>query len=649
MEGLLNIPDRYNLVGEVASLMFACMIWFLMEFTNPRRNRIYYFIHIGMILSVASISTHIAIGWLAANLEVPRRLIQGLMFLYLIMNYLIVSMIFAYLYEININHRNRKSVNIFLMSTFFVYVIGVGGYGAKEKFLRAADGYYDILPFENFHINLGVIWCVVSFVVIMRMRKNIPPFVTKFIISFILVDAAVLTMAKLYLPHLFTGVTYAGMIGLVYILFHSNTYNEVTGAQGFEAMETRIYKDFRLHHDAVIAIVQVSYIRNLYRLEDKDPNYQRIALCFRELERLDRNIRMFVLGADRLGIMIPQKENQEQDSFQTVTAIRNIIRKYASHGDNKDVYRIMCVEEKALNYNIREIYRMVDYLMNEKITNPDESVCYISVAQDYEDYAEYRRVVKALKNIDALRDLSDPRVLCYAQPIIDVKTGQFRTAEALVRLKLDDEIIYPDRFIEAAERENVVHSLTCIMLNKVCRMVKQLEQEGADFDAISINCSSTEFSTAHLHDQLMEIIRSNGVDPKRIRLELTESAVFRQADNVRKNMERLIEEGVYFYLDDFGTGYSNLGRLLSYPFHTVKFDKSLLYNALKDEEISNLLGTMVKVFKDKGMDTLIEGVEDDEQSAYVREHGFDHIQGYRYAKPRPIEELKDYFAGTAKV
>jgi EAL domain-containing protein (putative c-di-GMP-specific phosphodiesterase class I) len=174
-------------------------------------------------------------------------------------------------------------------------------------------------------------------------------------------------------------------------------------------------------------------------------------------------------------------------------------------------------------------------------------------------------------------------------------------------------------------------------------MVKQLEQEGAAFDAISINVSSLEFSNSQLHQKLMEIIRANDVDPRRIRLELTESAIFKQKANVRKNMERLLEEGVCFYLDDFGTGYSNLARLISCPFHTVKFDKSLLYNALEDDDMSSLMKTMVEVFKDKGFDCLVEGVEDDDQSAYAEKQGFDYIQGYRYAKPRPIEELREYF------
>ncbi len=646
MEELMFIPDRYNVVGEVASLMFACLIWFLIEKTNPRRNRIFSLLHIAIVLSAVSIVVHIGIGWMAADINSPRGMILAMMSFYMIMNYMIVTLIATYLYELSINRRDHRAERGFFIAFFGVYALGALGYGLAVGFLQEARGYYDILPFERFHISLGIFWCVVSLVVLILSRKNIPPFVSKAMCSFILLDILVLILGWIYLPHLFTGVTYAGVIGLVYLLFHSNTYNEVTGAQGYEAMETRIYRDFRTHRDAMIVIIQVSFIRNLYRLEEKDPNYHRIIRCFRELERVDRKMQMFNLGADQLGVIIPLGEHGSQDSFQTVTNIRNIIRKYAVNEDNKDIYRILCVEEKALDYNIREINRMVEYLMNVKVVNPDESICYISVLQDYEDYADYRRIVKALKSIHRDKNLDDPRVLCYAQPIIDVKSGRYRTAESLMRLQLDGEIIYPDRFIEAAEREGVIHTLTCIMLNKVCKMIRELDREGVEYDAISINCSSLEFSNRQLYKRLLEIIRDNEVDPKRIRLELTESAIFKQKENVRRNMDKLMNEGIYFYLDDFGTGYSNLSRLLTYPFHTVKFDKSLLYKGLEDEEMGNLLQTMVEVFHDKGFEALIEGVEDQAQSDYVREKGFDHIQGYHYAKPRPIEELRNFFTGN---
>ena len=141
----------------------------------------------------------------------------------------------------------------------------------------------------------------------------------------------------------------------------------------------------------------------------------------------------------------------------------------------------------------------------------------------------------------------------------------------------------------------------------------------------------------------MGIINDNGINPEHIRLELTESAMFDDFETVLYNMEKLNQSGIKFYLDDFGTGYSNIERIIGCPFYTIKFDKSLLYKALNNDGVSDLMSHMISVFKKQGFVLLIEGVEDDTQNSYCIEQGFDYIQGYKYSKPHPVIELKNYF------
>ena len=110
-----------------------------------------------------------------------------------------------------------------------------------------------------------------------------------------------------------------------------------------------------------------------------------------------------------------------------------------------------------------------------------------------------------------------------------------------------------------------------------------------------------------------------------------------------ENMNSLTRAGIHFYLDDFGTGYSSLERVINCPFKTIKFDKTLLYKSLDDDRMNDIMTYMIEVFKKNGFVTLVEGVEDESQSQYSLEHGFEYIQGYHYAKPGPIEEIKKYF------
>ena len=141
----------------------------------------------------------------------------------------------------------------------------------------------------------------------------------------------------------------------------------------------------------------------------------------------------------------------------------------------------------------------------------------------------------------------------------------------------------------------------------------------------------------------MAIINSNNIMTEHIRLELTESAMFDDFNMVIHNMEKLNESGIKFYLDDFGTGYSNLERIIGCPFNTIKFDKTLLYKSLDNSAVSDIVSHLTSVFKEQGFVLLIEGVENEEQASYSIDKGFDYIQGYKYAKPQPVINLKDYF------
>jgi EAL domain-containing protein (putative c-di-GMP-specific phosphodiesterase class I) len=223
-----------------------------------------------------------------------------------------------------------------------------------------------------------------------------------------------------------------------------------------------------------------------------------------------------------------------------------------------------------------------------------------------------------------------------------VETNSFRTAEALMRLELNGKTIYPDKFIPVAERNGTIHALTCIILNKVCKMIKYMEGK-YDFDAVTVNCSAIEFSNKNLHKELLAIIENNNVPYDKIRIELTESAMSGDYETLINNVEKLRDVGIQFYLDDFGTGYSNLERILGCPFNTIKFDKSLLYKSIDDSRMDDLIVSMTQVFKKQGFTLLVEGVETDEQTQYSVSRGFSYIQGYKYAKPQPIEQLTNYF------
>ena len=117
---------------------------------------------------------------------------------------------------------------------------------------------------------------------------------------------------------------------------------------------------------------------------------------------------------------------------------------------------------------------------------------------------------------------------------------------------------------------------------------------------------------------------------------MTETMTSDEYDAIAHNMEEFNAAGVHFYLDDFGTGYSNLERIVSLPFRTIKFDKSLLYKSMDDPILLRLIQNMVDVFKSHGLVVLVEGVENQKQAELSIRLGFEYIQGFNYAAPVPI-------------
>ena len=365
------------------------------------------------------------------------------------------------------------------------------------------------------------------------------------------------------------------------------------------------------------------------------------AAISRQIETLYSGIYLYAINDFRYALFANIKHPGRE--LIVIHQVDEILSTPITYGKEKftPLYKMVAFTNSPLIDNTIKLSSFQKYLMH-KLDAISGSSYYIAKPQDYTNFAEQYELEQLLAQIKANDDLDDEHVLCFAQPIYNVDQKSFRTAEALMRLQVAGKMIYPDKFIPAAERSNCIHTLTCIILNKVCKKVHELSAL-YDFDAITVNCSTIEFSDPNLHQELLSIIHKNGIDCSKICLELTESAMFEDYDTVLLNIKKLREAGVQFYLDDFGTGYSNLERILTCPFKTIKFDKSLLYKSMDDKVIRDLMVSMVDVFKRQGLLLLVEGVENENQSKYSIDKGFNYIQGYNYAKPLPIEKLTDFF------
>ncbi|MCI1990227.1 MAG: EAL domain-containing protein [Oscillospiraceae bacterium] len=244
--------------------------------------------------------------------------------------------------------------------------------------------------------------------------------------------------------------------------------------------------------------------------------------------------------------------------------------------------------------------------------------------------------------------LKNDRFLIYYQPLYTVSDGKFTEAEALLRLKdADGKFVPPDEFIPVAERSGLIVDIGGMVLDKVCRYIRELLSCRVDIDSISVNLSVVQLMQDDVVERLLGIIRRNGISPNRIVLEVTESTLISNYAVVGEKIRRLSAAGIQFALDDFGTGYSNITNVIDLPFDGIKLDKSLIWDSVVNERCSVMIRDLTRTFKNISLGVTAEGVETQAHDRFARLCGCDKIQGYRYAKPLPVSQAGDFFGRRA--
>lgn len=231
------------------------------------------------------------------------------------------------------------------------------------------------------------------------------------------------------------------------------------------------------------------------------------------------------------------------------------------------------------------------------------------------------------------------------QPIYNPQTGNFHTAEALVRLTDTTTVgfVSPEEFIPIAEKKGLMIELGQIVFEKVCEFAqkKRLQEIGVEY--IEVNLSGIQCVHPELPHQLEELMKKYDISPGFINLEITETAFVESGEMLQVNMLKLRKMGCHFSMDDFGTGYSNLSRMTEVVYDLVKIDKSLLWPCFYEEnkKAPAILESVIQLLLQLDVKIVAEGVETEAMANYLDNHGVTYLQGYYYSKP--INE-EDYIA-----
>ena len=237
------------------------------------------------------------------------------------------------------------------------------------------------------------------------------------------------------------------------------------------------------------------------------------------------------------------------------------------------------------------------------------------------------------------RAIKENHIEMYYQPIYDIRSGCFRSAEALARIQ-DPEygLISPGIFIPAAETQGLIIPLGDAVLDLVFRFISEHDLGALGLSYIEVNLSVAQCMESSLPEKIRKLQQAYGVDPGQVNLEITETTFENISDIMLKNVNELIRMGYSFALDDYGIGYSSIQRVNHLPLKLIKLDKSML------DEISNENGRIIleytmRMMQDTGKWIVAEGAETRDAVELLENMGCDYIQGFYFSRPLPSEEF----------
>lgn len=244
-----------------------------------------------------------------------------------------------------------------------------------------------------------------------------------------------------------------------------------------------------------------------------------------------------------------------------------------------------------------------------------------------------RDIVEALNDIAGDHHSNNELFLLY-QPIMDLKTGFICGFEALARLRTEKlGLVSPLEFITIAEKTKLILPIGEKVMKKAFGFLKKLEQQGFGETDVSINISVIQLLHPDFTSRLFEIIRGMQVNPRNISIEITESVFASDLSCINRVIEKLQQAGMYIAIDDFGTGYSSLSREKELKADCIKIDKYFVDTLFNEDLSKAITGDIISMSHKLGHSTIAEGVENDIQLQYLKEHGCCKIQGYLISKP----------------
>ncbi|QWB95412.1 EAL domain-containing protein [Mycoplasmatota bacterium] len=246
---------------------------------------------------------------------------------------------------------------------------------------------------------------------------------------------------------------------------------------------------------------------------------------------------------------------------------------------------------------------------------------------------------------DFIESLENNQIFMYYQPKINLETGKPESLEALIRWEHNGVLIPPNEFIPVIEKTSLIQQLTKSVFTWVIEYHIELRNHGL-YVPIAVNISAKNLYDVSFYTNMMAIFNQYDIQPKDIELEVTETVLVSDYEQITTNLQRFYDKGFKISIDDFGKGYSSLSYLSKLPFTGIKIDQAFAKDILTNTANQKIVESTIKLANDLNLDVTVEGVETVEVRDIMKAYHCKYAQGYFFKKPMPKNEMTQYLLDT---
>jgi EAL domain-containing protein (putative c-di-GMP-specific phosphodiesterase class I) len=263
--------------------------------------------------------------------------------------------------------------------------------------------------------------------------------------------------------------------------------------------------------------------------------------------------------------------------------------------------------------------------------------CAVTFSQTMHEVVDDRRSL----DLDLRRALERDQFFLLYQPTIDLATGAFGGVEALLRWRHPDRgVVLPAEFIPTLETSGLIVPVGQTVLKQACQQGAEWRAQGHEL-TMSVNISSVQLEQDRIVDDVHGALSASGLDPGSLVLELTETTLMLDVEATARRLNLLKALGVRIAVDDFGTGYSSLAYLRQFPIDVLKIDQSFVSGVTNAKESAAIVHTLVQLGKVLGLETVAEGIENDEQRMRLMAEDVNVGQGFFFAHPLDVDAVNE--------